>query len=303
MTETTGTDPHPEVTELSDLTEGLLPPDRSAAVREHLADCEVCAEVLSALEEIRDALGTLPGPQRIPADVAGRIDAALAAEALLDSTTADVPRETSTDPVGPSEAGVPRGTSTGPAGRSTAPAGPGRPDGRRPSGLRNPRNWRRGLLATAACVAVAGLGYLVSQADSGSANNDAASTKSDTAAGRQADPIADQVRRLLATAPHQKPPVAPNNSGASPMVTGGAGHTTANGPASPTSVPACVLAGTGHTDPPLAAQRTPYQGTDAYLVVLPQPGDNKEVDAFVVDASCTGTAPGAVLFQRSYPRP
>jgi hypothetical protein len=81
-----GTDPHPEVAEISDLIEGLLPPGRGADVREHIAGCALCTDVLGSLEEIRGLLGTLPGPQRMPADIAGRIDAALAAEALLDAT-------------------------------------------------------------------------------------------------------------------------------------------------------------------------------------------------------------------------
>ena len=82
MTSTTDTDrEHPDVAEISDLTEGLLSavphrgrapaPRRVRALRRRLA----------SLEEIRGLLGTLPGPHRMPADVAGRIDAALAAEA------------------------------------------------------------------------------------------------------------------------------------------------------------------------------------------------------------------------------
>ncbi|WP_373569073.1 anti-sigma factor family protein, partial [Streptomyces alfalfae] len=81
MTATTDSAGHPEVTEISDLTEGLLSPSRTSAVRRHLDGCELCADVYASLEEIRDTLGTLPEPPRMPADIAGRIDAALAAEA------------------------------------------------------------------------------------------------------------------------------------------------------------------------------------------------------------------------------
>ena len=38
------------------------------------------------------------------------------------------------------------------------------------------------------------------------------------------------------------------------------------------------------------------------LVVLPHPGDDSLVDAFVVNASCTAANPGAVLFQSTYSR-
>ena len=86
MTSTTDTAGHPDVAEISDLTEGLLPPSRTADVRRHLDGCALCADVYASLEEIRGLLGTLPGPPRMPADIAGRIDAALAAEALLNAT-------------------------------------------------------------------------------------------------------------------------------------------------------------------------------------------------------------------------
>ncbi|MEV6183860.1 hypothetical protein AB0M07_43830, partial [Streptomyces sp. NPDC052015] len=72
MTSTTDTAGHPEVEEISDLTEGLLPPSRTADVRRHLDDCVLCADVYDSLEEIRGLLGTLPTPARMPDDVAGR---------------------------------------------------------------------------------------------------------------------------------------------------------------------------------------------------------------------------------------
>lgn len=83
MTDANGDAGHPDVAEISDLAEGLLGPARSGEVRSHLDACALCADVRSSLDEIRGLLGTLPGPSRMPADVAGRIDAALAAEALL----------------------------------------------------------------------------------------------------------------------------------------------------------------------------------------------------------------------------
>lgn len=86
MTSTTDKAEHPDVAEISDLTEGLLPADRRDDIRRHLDRCELCADVHASLEEIRGLLGTVPGPPRMPADVAGRIDAALAAEALLHAT-------------------------------------------------------------------------------------------------------------------------------------------------------------------------------------------------------------------------
>lgn len=135
MTSTTGTDEHPEVAEISALAEGILPPDRSADLRGHLVDCALCADVRASLEEIRGLLGTLPGPPRIPADVAGRIDAALAAEALLASKGREeaheeaVSRET-TDRV--SRETVPAPTAT-PENRPTTQSSSEQPSSTKPS--------------------------------------------------------------------------------------------------------------------------------------------------------------------------
>jgi hypothetical protein len=81
VTSTADTHQHPDVSEISDLTEGLLSPSRGADVRHHVDSCVLCSDVHTSLEEIRTLLGTLPGPQQMPDDIVGRIDAALAAEA------------------------------------------------------------------------------------------------------------------------------------------------------------------------------------------------------------------------------
>lgn len=145
MSGTTGTIRHPDVSEISDLTEGLLSPSRTAEIRRHLGDCALCADVRTSLEEIRSLLGTLPGPARMPADIAGRIDAALAAEALLDATQpqaqavpADLPRTPNRD--------VSRGTPPATAGRYpgppvTRPAQPAPGDAARAAGSPSSPVW------------------------------------------------------------------------------------------------------------------------------------------------------------------
>lgn len=88
---------HPDVAEIADLAEGLLPTTRTTEVRQHLESCELCADVYASLTEIQGLLGTLPAPAPMPDDVAARIDAALAAEpplGIADGTR--VSRETST---------------------------------------------------------------------------------------------------------------------------------------------------------------------------------------------------------------
>lgn len=140
MTSATDTAQHPEVSEISDLAEGLLTASRAAEVRRHLSECELCAEVRDSLEEIRGLLGTLPDPEPMPEDIAARIDAALAAEARTDtgagepadasgaaavSRDADVSRETENVETSDASSVTPRTGSS----RTARPAGPRAPPG------------------------------------------------------------------------------------------------------------------------------------------------------------------------------
>lgn len=308
MTSTTGQDPHPDVMDISDLAEGiLLPLERAAAVSTHLETCMQCAEVLASLREIRDLLGALPEPEPMPADIAARIDAALAAEARGDSPLPHVPRETSLpsqDDTGAAD--VPRETSgpaagssapgtgsPGPVGRSSAATGPGRGHRRR----------RHLLVAAASAASVLALGGAVYElaSSSGSSRMSADSSAERKASGEDrsgSSAVADQVAQLLGGEGGK----TASGGRTSPML-GGKGDTRVAAPnGTVVTVPACVLQATQRTQRPLAAEREPFQGVDSYLVVLPDPADTAQVDAFVVTASCTAGTPGRVLFQDSYPR-
>ncbi|WP_256103649.1 hypothetical protein [Streptomyces sp. ODS05-4] len=340
MTSTTDTTRHPDVSEISDLTEGLLPPSRTAAVRTHVDACPLCSDVRSSLEEIRGLLGTLPGPTRMPADVAGRIDAALAAEALLDATapstadvsrettpadepsagestadvaTADVPRETSATAPASTTASdeQPRsGAADRPAGRSAAPtapggtAGPGR-------GQRSARRRRRAVLGAVFGVAAVGMSVFVLQAiqpadappTAARADRSAASAQQETFAGA---PVGNQVRELLAPAAKSSQESAQEGeaerSPRSPRSADAPSTFRTEGVA----VPPCVQEGTGRSETALAARQGSYQGSAAYLVVMPHARDPKLVQAYVMDASCTQLPDGdkaAVLLTHDYPRP
>ncbi|MFB6837800.1 hypothetical protein [Streptomyces sp. NPDC056361] len=312
MTSTAGkadTTQHPDVSEISDLTEGLLSPTRSAAVRRHLDDCPLCADVRSSLEEIRGLLGTLPGPPRMPAEIAGRIDAALAAEALLNSTApeseAAVSRETSRLPVEsapPSRAPSP--TSDRPAGSSRAATGPGRPG--------KPRRRRIALLSTLGAAfgaVVLGTSLYLSQTGNLTAGDSSSDTKkADTVAGAalspfSGSPVEDRVHELLAG----------NTAAKTPQGIGPESMSSETTPTAPQRnrddvVPACVLAGTGRTDPVLGHERGEYQGMPAYLLLLADRSDSTRVQAYVLDASCAdgsadGSSPAAdVLLSQTYPR-
>lgn len=340
MTTTTESAGHPEVTEISDLTEGLLSPSRTSDVRRHLDDCELCADVYASLEEIRGMLGTLPGPPRMPADIAGRIDAALAAEALLDSTSPDVPfasteaeteaeveteTEAALEPVSAPAASTPattpshtarvsretspasasRTSSDRPAGHARAATGPGR-DGR-PRGTRR-RTTVLGAVFTAAAIGIGSLLVYSLSDDSGGST--------ETTAGRRAsassfadEKLKGKVTELLAKNSAESPGKSPGKTdGSKPS------FDTRSSPESPESksplsattvdVPACIQRGIGEGTP-LAAEEGTYEGKKAYLVVMPHPTDATKVSAYVVDAACVGKSSpseGKVLTEHSYPQ-
>ncbi|WP_327225646.1 zf-HC2 domain-containing protein [Streptomyces platensis] len=314
MTSTTGTgehptSEHPEVAEISELTDGLLSPSRTAELRDHLATCPLCDDVYASLEEIRSLLGTLPGPLRMPADVAGRIDAALAAEALLDATapvaTAQVSRETAPVPVVVSretdeEAARPGAPAARPAGRPRGSSGPGRqtPGGR----ASRARRWPRILLGTAAAAAVFSFGGLLIQnaaLDGTQASKQDRTTatpekKTGDAGALTAASLESHVDELLTSkGSHKSPGIGTRSSPDTPMR------------GSADTIPSCVRHGITRQESPLATSHTRYQGKDAYLVVLPDPTDPQRVSAYVIAASCvsaTPPAPGKVLLSHSFQR-
>lgn len=302
MTAPTDRDVHPDVVEISDLTEELLAPERASEVRAHVESCALCGEVLASLQEIQGLLGDQPPAEPMPVDVAARIDAALAAEASdpsdpsqrsLPTGPSHVSRETRPPAPRHPAADVSRGTSV-PSRRPSAPTGPGR-GGRRMRGLR---------IAAASSTAVLALGWLTYQlaqhSGPGGTNADSAvAKKGDGQAAGTSDPVAAQVAELLLDHPATSGKTGGANS---PLLTPKHGTTVTAPNGTVAVVPVCVLKATRRSQAPLAAEREPYQGVDSYLVVLPDPADVALVDAFVVNASCTGTTPGSVLFQSSYPR-
>ncbi|MFD5202669.1 anti-sigma factor family protein [Streptomyces sp. NPDC058375] len=322
MTSTADTAQHPEVSEISDLTEGLLSPSRAAEVRQHLAECDLCAEVQDSLEEIRGLLGTMPAPEPMPEDIAARIDAALAAEARPAGPTEDEPvvvsRETTTEEdamtsrTASGSASV-SGSTTAPdrpAGRSSAATGPGR----RPTRRRK----RAVVLGTAFGAAVIGMSvfFLQSVAPSGDAAksvSDGGVSAADSSAPAYADGTLEaQVHDLLGDEASQKspgvkkvPPEADTKS-SSEALTPEAEPSRSPMKAPVVAVPPCVQKATGRTTPALALDEGTYRGRDAYLVVLPHASDSSRVQAYVVASSCVDTAPessGQLLLTRSYNRP
>ncbi|MFI2783930.1 anti-sigma factor family protein [Streptomyces sp. ALB3] len=305
MTSTADTTQHPDASEISDLTEGLLPPTRAVVLRRHIDACPECGEIHASLEEIRSLLGTgLPVREPMPDDVADRIDAALAAEAAAarpaPSGAVAVSRET-----------APEGaTALRPAGRPRGATGPGR----RPS---RPRR-RTVILGTAFGAAAVGMSVLLlqslqpSQKSAGTMADHGVSAAEKSQESFSADTLEDRVHTLLrgtraAETPDTDPGKPSLDTKSSPGDTP-PGNTPPQTPfRTPViDVPLCVLQGTGRDAPALALQRGSYQGTAAFLVVLPHPNDSSRVQAYVVDAACVDTAPsakGQLLLTHSYTRP
>ncbi|QHC30358.1 anti-sigma factor family protein [Streptomyces sp. HF10] len=321
MTSTTDTAGHPDVTEISDLAEGLLPPERGTDVRRHLGACELCADVYASLEEIRGLLGSARAPEPMPVDVAQRIDAALAAEALLNASgpdsTGHVSRETSTPgehgtaapadrPAGPPigrPAGRPGDPSVGrPAGRSQAATGPGRTKS-------GPGRRRRALvLGGVLTAAVLGAGALVLQSLGGNTSSTTAKGKpSASAVAFSGSSVQNQVRDLLSTKSPQREDGqrsrSGDSSGQNTPQTGESANTLLQ---HQVAVPDCVRRAVPRGGQALAAKAGTYAGKSAYLVILPDPQDRARVTAYVVDAACVGQQPvsaGKVLLKQPVARP
>lgn len=322
MTSTADTAQHPEVSEISDLTEGLLSPSRATEVQQHVAGCDLCSEVQGSLDEIRGLLGTMPAPEPMPEDIAARIDAALAAEVRPTAPAVDEPvvvsRETTTaedtTTARATREPVPRSVGASvqdrPAGRSSAATGPGR----RPSRRRR----RAVVLGTAFGAAVIGMSVFFLQSIAPSGDSSKTAADSGVSAGEsRAHAYADgtlesQVQDLVGSGAAQESPGAKKvPPGADTKSTSEALTPDAETPRSPLKAPAvdvppCVQQATGRTTPALALDKGTYQGTGAYLVVLPHASDSSRVQAYLVASSCVDAAPqstGQLLLTRAYDRP
>ncbi|MFE2987861.1 anti-sigma factor family protein [Streptomyces sp. NPDC059262] len=311
MTSTTDTAEHPEIDEISDLTEGLLSPSRTEEVREHLNGCELCADVHASLEEIRGTLGTLPGPAHMPADIAGRIDAALAAEALLDTKA---PADAKDEEEAEAQSASPVSRETTPADSPTSPAdrpsghpraatGPGR------GGRARTRRRRGAALGAVFTAAAIGLGVLLLQNGGGTptgAPESGTPRQASSALSFSENKLESQVQNLLT----EESTVPSDSSTSKPSV-----DIQQSGPKTPREnspmrgktvvVPDCIQRGTGRQTPALAIERGDYKGTIAYLVVLPHASDPAQVSAYVIDATCVkqpSSAPGKLLLTHSYTR-
>ncbi|MGW2249451.1 hypothetical protein ACWCXH_04545 [Kitasatospora sp. NPDC001660] len=281
---------HPSVDELADLAEELIEDaDTVGALRRHLADCTECRGTADALGEVRALLGEVEAPP-MPADVAARLDAAIAAEAARRDAV-DGPHQASESTRG-------RAAPTPPSRPATAPvAPPARPLGATGPGRPRPRRRRVGLLlGAAAALAALGLGgALLDLADSDSHNATASavapstaeaghSSKGEHALGTGTEyrdgQLAAQIQQLLARSGATVGP--PPNGVAKPSAAAPAdGRLTSEAaPGTPRTCPAPA----GGT--PLAADHGTYAGSPVDVLVYPVPGKPGEVDVYLRSPDC-----------------
>ncbi|OMI88112.1 hypothetical protein BSZ07_19020 [Streptomyces sp. M1013] len=278
---------HPDVAEIADLAEGILPTARTADVRQHLESCALCADVYASLGEIQGLLGTLPAPPPMPDDVAARIDAALAAEPPTGvADGARVSRETSAPVDRPG--GHARPSSTG----------PGRKDRRR-GGRR-----RIAVLGAVAAAAAIGLGSVIVSSLTGESPSGNTAREQQTAVADtfSEDRLQDRVTNLIADGDTQNGSRTPRSFG---MESENGGETAENHVFKQPTVPECVRKGIGRDDAVIATEPGVYQGKQALLVVLPDATHETRVTAYIVEAACVdqpAVGKAKILLKHSYAR-
>ncbi len=328
-------DMHPDPTELAALGEDLLTPDEATTVRAHLMVCADCTATVAELELLTSELGDLFPVEPMPERVVSRIDRALADEAHRVSRETDPAADRGAMPETPivvmshhrdhqdDEARHPRARR-----------------GRRQNYLLAAVGAVVALgMGGLVLQAINGDGDspVSAGADTGAEHNEselsqetidsedlesevqellmapeAEQNAPSTDDGRESAPDQPGVPEADGSATTEGSPDeelttqggAPgetSDQSATPEADGEQGGTLAAGAA-----PDCVLAATGRAEPPIAvADHYEYEGVDSYVVVLPDRGDQDAVDVFVVDASCTESAPeetGVVLHADTYPR-
>ncbi|WP_371480388.1 hypothetical protein [Kitasatospora sp. NBC_00315] len=306
--------PHPSVDELADLAEGLVEdPAAAGTLRAHLADCTTCHDTLADLAEVQQLLGELETPA-MPADVADRLDAALAALTTEADHPDPAPGPVAAPGAAPRPGGAPAGRTptggphtTGPRTAGPPPAGPAA--GAPPRGPGRSHRSRRILLGTAAALVAVTFGALLLRTPgSGTADS--------TAAGASAaSPAAPFAGTPGATAPKSDRPRSA--AGAQPAL-GAAGPDyreatlpaqiqqlvgAAGGPVRPGQGSVSATA----TAPPcapsvaaalLATDHGSFEGTPVDVLVYAVPGDTDRLDVYLVDSACPAS-PSPVLLHRT----
>ena len=317
--------------------EGLLPARKATRIAAHLSSCPRCAEVDAQLAAVTAILASTPVPP-MPASLAARLDAALAAEV---AGLADAGAPGRADPAagtapGPQARAAQAGTTTprggtaspegtGPPGGTAPPdgtaarhgTGPGRRAGRPRAG---PRLALRLAAVTAAVVLVAGGGYAVTRVISAGGIKGEASSSGTAASpalpGGQ-PPSAPSARAAPGAAAETALPVITSGTSYQPgqlkaqvsavlkrhpapaKARGELGSGTGPQAAFP-DLAACVSHLSGGRQPMLI-DIARYGNRPAAVIVVPAAG-SPTVQVWVVGPGCSGQG-GDVIAQTSLPAP
>jgi hypothetical protein len=295
---------HVDEQTLAAYREGLLPPRKAARIAAHLPECPRCAEIDAQLAAVTTILASTPAPP-MPASVAQRLDAALAAEIAAASQPA-------ASPAGAPVTGERAGRLDGPGGRD----GTGRRRGAGSARAPWPLPLRLAAVA-AAVVVVAGGGYAIAHtvlagnsAVSSSSASEAAPASVPSAAGRvpEAAPGAaiGAGLPLVASGTDYRGGQLPAQVGAVlkryPAAALAPGHVKASPTVPVAAFPrlaACVAHVAGGQRPRLV-DIARYGGQPAAVIVVPVPG-TATVRVSVAGPGCP--AQGGVITQFSMPAP
>jgi hypothetical protein len=324
---------HADAEQLAAFREGLLPARKAAEIATHLSSCPRCAEVDAQLAAVTTILAHTPAPP-MPASLAARLDAALAAE-IARSPVAASPPDAAASPAGaaPPADDASQPAATSPPGAASPPgadspvgaAGPasGRDAaGRRARPSRSP--WRltpRLAAAAAAVVLVAGGGYAIarvalagnsSEQTSSAGSSASRSAPNGSAAARAPEAAPGAAIRgglpLVASGTNYQPGQLPAQVSAVlkryPASEGSPGRPTVASPVSPESafpqLNACVSHLAGGQRPRLV-DIARYGTRPAAVIVVPMPG-TATLRVWVVGPGCTGQG-GDVIARFSMPAP
>lgn len=287
----------PDLDTLADLHAGLLDETTASTLRQHIASCSDCTAAMAALDATVTSLGAMP-EVTIPADVAARIDAAIAAEAgrvgLSDDTTASLAASSSAAPTSDRRLGsVPNSTATPPSGDrrlGTAPSSAAAPSQAAAAGNvaslathRQKRGLGRGrllLAAAAAAVVVGGGAVMLGQGGGGDTNANQADQQ--TTQAESPDTAEERTEIQAFSAPKDVlEEGAIENEEVSEEVAGKMAEKTARAQCLSQIVPRPASA-------PEAVQQGTHEGTEAYAFVFPT-DEQDIVEMIIVDAADCGT--------------
>jgi hypothetical protein len=311
---------HPDMEALANFRAGLVEGIHGRQIAAHIVSCERCAQLSDQLSAVTWALASTPAPS-LPYAVERRIGAAIAAEATA-RRTASLTAGSMADPSAPSAA-----DSLAPAIPAAAERRPARRwSPRRALGSAGPRlrlSPVQVLVSVAACLLLAGLGYLLSvpgAAGMPSSAGAAPALRSVPASGTGSSGHR-QGRDAISPTNASGPTIGSNGtaflvivsairyrkstlraqvssqlavSDPAPGMGGGPGSSPAvfvppSSPAvfvPPSSLVGCVMHLTGYVKPAFV-QRATYQAMPAYVIAVPD-------KAWVVGLSCTAAKPALI---------